>query len=69
MKILKILLFVGLVACSKSNDPSKLKHGEYSCSITATSRVGAMCTDGTREDGTSATTCSAHGGVSFWICK
>ena len=69
MKTLTIFLFLGLLACSKSNDPDTMNSGEYSCSFTASSRVAARCTDGTRENGTSSTACSAHGGVSFWICK
>lgn len=81
-KLLKsLLIFVitlALTACAKNEVPTAstpppstntTTTSSYPCDNVYTTRVGAVCNDGSSSTATGSGACSSHGGVKYWLCK
>lgn len=54
-----LLLMIPVGSCEK----------DHPCDNVYTTRVGAICMDGSKTDATGSGACSNHGGVNYWVCK
>jgi hypothetical protein len=56
--ILLLVISISFTKCEKT----------VQCDTTHDNKVGAKCNDGTTSNSTGSGTCSAHGGVKYWLC-
>lgn len=54
------LLFTTVYSCGEEGEP---------CGANSSSRIGAICNDGSRSNATGSGACSSHGGVDYWLCS
>lgn len=69
MKRISIITIFFFILITQSCVPLKEVAKEYPCDNVHTTRIGAMCNDGTRSNSTGAGACSSHGGVRNWLCN
>jgi hypothetical protein len=77
-KVLSLMLISTLImSCQKDElettqtqpNPQPPTNTTYQCGGAYTTRVGAICKDGTRSSATGTGACSGHGGVNYWLCN
>jgi hypothetical protein len=66
---MKKLIFIVIVLLTGVNFACSDDLGGVPCDASHTTRIGAMCNDGTTSRSTGQGTCSHHDGVKYWICK